>query len=334
MPRRKLLGMLTEHAVRMTGADGAIIADLDEETNTVRYLLTAGGGDTAEVQKLRFPAPTTLSGEAVREGHTVVVDDYRRHPLAHPAWIEVGVRSVVVVPIWAEGKAIAAISCFSLNRPLRFRGSQIAVMEVIAQQAGALVAQDTLYQELEQSYRATVEALTNALEVKDAYTSEHVREIAEMSLDVGRTFRLGSRRLRQLEYAAILHDIGKIGIPSAILTKPGPLDADERAVVEKHTIIGHNLLKDIPFLAKVAEIVRAGHERWDGGGYPDRLSGEQIPLEARIIFVCDAWHAMRSDRPYRKALDVETAQERLRGAAGTQFDPKVVDVFLRSDHAV
>jgi HD-GYP domain-containing protein (c-di-GMP phosphodiesterase class II) len=105
-------------------------------------------------------------------------------------------------------------------------------------------------------------------------------------------------------------------------------------VVEKHTIIGHNLLKDIPFLAKVAEIVRAGHERWDGGGYPDRLSGEEIPLEARIIFVCDAWHAMRSDRPYRKALDVGTAQERLRGAAGTQFDPKVVDVFLRSDHAV
>jgi len=284
--------------------------------------------------KLRFQAPTTLSGEAIREGHTVVVDDYRRHPLAHPAWVEIGVRSVLVVPIWAEGRTIAAISAYSLNRPLRFRSSQIAIMEVIAQQAGALIAQDTLYQELESSYRATVEALTNALEVKDAYTSEHVREIAEMALDLGRTFRLGSRRLRQLEYAAILHDIGKIGIPSAILTKPGPLDADERAVVEKHTIIGHNLLKDIPFLARVAEIVRAGHERWDGGGYPDRLSAEQIPLEARIIFVCDAWHAMRSDRPYRKALDVETAQERLSNAAGTQFDPKVVEVFLRSDHAV
>jgi diguanylate cyclase (GGDEF)-like protein len=334
MPRRKLLGMLTEHAVRMTGADGAYIADLDASTNTLRYLLSAGTADTADIEKLRFAAPATISGEAIREGHTVVADDYRRHPLAQPAWVEIGVRSVAAVPISAGGKTIAAICCYSLNRPVRFRSSQIAIMEVIAQQAGALIAQDTLYQELESSYRATVEALTNALEVKDAYTSEHVRQIAEMALDLGRTFRLGGRRLRQLEYAAILHDIGKIGIPSAILTKPGPLDADERAVVEKHTIIGHNLLKDIPFLARVAEIVRAGHERWDGGGYPDRVSGEEIPLEARIIFVCDAWHAMRSDRPYRKALDVDTARERLRGAAGTQFDPKVVDLFLGSDHAI
>jgi HD-GYP domain-containing protein (c-di-GMP phosphodiesterase class II) len=324
--------MLAEHAVRMIGADGASIADLDEGTNTLRFLYTAGA-EMGDSENVSFQAHRTIAGEAITSGHPVVVDDYRRHPLAHPMFLELGIRSLVVVPIVAGGRTVAAIDAYTINRPMRFGAAQIAMLEVIAQQAGALITQEALYQELELSYRATVEALTNALEVKDAYTSEHVREISELALVLGTTLRLGSRRLRDLEYAAILHDIGKIGVPTAILTKPGPLTAEERAIVERHTEIGHNLLKDIPFLSRVAEIVRAGHERWDGAGYPDRIGGEQIPLEARIIFVCDAWHAMRSDRPYRKALDLETARERLLAGSGTQFDPRVVEVFLRSGAA-
>jgi HD-GYP domain-containing protein (c-di-GMP phosphodiesterase class II) len=271
-----------------------------------------------------------LAGDAIREGRPVDVDDYERSPQGHPFFVERGVRSAVFVPIRVLGSPAGAVVAYTIGRQRRFRKAEQAALEVVAQQAGALIAQDRLYSELEQSYRATVEALTNALELKDAYTSAHVREISELALELGRAFRLGARRLRDLEYAAILHDIGKIAVPGSILTKPGPLDGAERAVVERHTEIGHGLLKDIPFLARVAEIVRAGHERFDGRGYPDGLEGERIPLEARIIFVCDAWHAMRSDRPYRRALDFEAACRELQAGAGTQFDPRVVDVFLRS----
>jgi len=256
----------------------------------------------------------------------LVVDDYRSHPLAQPFFLDLGVRSVAVVPMTTTPGAVAV---HSINRPLRFGSSQVAAIEVIAQQAGALIAQGALYDELESSYRATVEALTNALEVKDSYTSQHVREIAELALAVGQRMQLRPRRLRDLEYAAILHDIGKIGLPTALLTKPGPLDAPERELVETHTAIGHAMLKDIPFLARVADIVRAAHERWDGEGYPDRLAGDRIPLESRIIFVCDAWHAMRSDRSYRRALPPEAARAELVRHAGAQFDPRVVDVFLQ-----
>ena len=135
--------------------------------------------------------------------------------------------------------------------------------------------------------------------------------------------------LRRLEYAALLHDIGKIGIPQEILNKPGPLTPSERAVIETHPILGDRILAPIEQLADVRGIVRACHERWDGGGYPDGKTGVEIPLEARIILVCDAYHAMITDRPYRDRLPDSEARRRLREGKGTQFDPDVVDVFLR-----
>jgi HD-GYP domain-containing protein (c-di-GMP phosphodiesterase class II) len=319
------LAVLAQHAVDLTRADGAAIAVLDERSNMVRYVAGCGEG-FEHVTEVSFPVAQSLSGEASSHGRVLVVDDYRSHPLAQPFFLDLGVRSVAVVPMTTTPGAVAV---HSINRPLRFGSSQVAAIEVIAQQAGALIAQGALYDELESSYRATVEALTNALEVKDSYTSQHVREIAELALAVGQRMQLRPRRLRDLEYAAILHDIGKIGLPTALLTKPGPLDVPERELVETHTAIGHAMLKDIPFLARVADIVRSAHERWDGQGYPDRLAGDRIPLESRIIFVCDAWHAMRSDRSYRRALPPEAARAELVRHAGAQFDPSVVDVFLQ-----
>jgi HD-GYP domain-containing protein (c-di-GMP phosphodiesterase class II) len=127
----------------------------------------------------------------------------------------------------------------------------------------------------------------------------------------------------------LLHDIGKIGVPDGILRKPGPLAGNERSVIETHPELGERILEPIDRLAEVRAIVRSCHERWDGGGYPDGKSGEEIPIEARIVLVCDAFHAMTSDRPYRRRLPVAEACRRLREGAGTQFDPTVVEVFLR-----
>jgi len=159
-------------------------------------------------------------------------------------------------------------------------------------------------------------------------TRRHARWITDLALRVGNELGLGEHSLKRLELGALLHDIGKIGIPSDILAKPGRLTAEERAIMETHPELGARIIAPIDRLQEVGAIVRHCHERWDGGGYPDGLADENIPLESRIIFVCDAYHAMTTDRPYRKRLSVEEACRRLRESAGTQFDPAVVDVFL------
>jgi diguanylate cyclase (GGDEF)-like protein len=180
----------------------------------------------------------------------------------------------------------------------------------------------------EESYVATIGALAAALDAKDRYTEEHSRETAELAVNVGKRLGLPADQLRLLEYGALLHDIGKIGIPGYILQKPGPLTPEEFAIMREHPVIGERILASVPFLAPLGPIVRAEHERWNGTGYPDGLKGEEIPIEARIIHACDAFHAMASDRSYRKALPLEEIVAEFRKETSHQFDPRVVDVML------
>jgi diguanylate cyclase (GGDEF)-like protein len=182
--------------------------------------------------------------------------------------------------------------------------------------------------ELESNYLATLEALSAALDAKDRYSEAHGRETAALCMAVGRRLGCSDDELRYLEYGALLHDIGKIGIPGSILNKPGPLTAEEFAIMRQHPVIGERILAPVPFLAPILPMVRGEHERYDGGGYPDGLKGEAIPLGARIIFACDAFDAMARDRAYRRALSPERALAELRENAGTQFDPRVVAALL------
>jgi putative nucleotidyltransferase with HDIG domain len=183
--------------------------------------------------------------------------------------------------------------------------------------------------ELSSAYRGTALVLGDVIEADDGYTGEHCKSVVALTLDLAEHLDLSAERRRNLEFAALLHDVGKIAIPKEIINKPGKLDPHEWTIVKTHTVEGQKMLDRVGgFMRQVGSIVRSHHERWDGGGYPDGLAGEQIPLEARIISCCDTWNAMRTDRPYRKALANDVAAAELRSAAGSQLDAKLVEALL------
>jgi len=171
-------------------------------------------------------------------------------------------------------------------------------------------------------------ALASALAERDRYTGEHSESVVDLTARVGESLALDAEEIGRVQMAALLHDIGKVGIPDAILNKPGPLDDREWAIMHQHPVIGERILRAIPGMGSIARIVRHEHERWDGGGYPDGLAGPDIPVGARIILACDAYHAMVSDRPYRKAIGHTNAMAELSANAGSQFDPSVVEALV------
>jgi diguanylate cyclase (GGDEF)-like protein len=238
-------------------------------------------------------------------------------------------RSYAVAPIelQADRKGfLVAVIRKGRKPPLSDRTMRL--LDGIAHQAKLAIANATSFESLEQTFLSTIEALANALEARDEYTSTHARAIREMALRVGEELGFDPAGLKRLELGALLHDIGKIGIPSEILLKPGALTREERGVMELHPELGERILAPIARLSDVRPIVRHCHEHFDGSGYPDRRKGEGIPVESRIIHVCDAFHAMTSDRPYRGRLPVDEAVRRLRDGSGSQFDPRVVEAFL------
>jgi HD-GYP domain-containing protein (c-di-GMP phosphodiesterase class II) len=184
--------------------------------------------------------------------------------------------------------------------------------------------------ELSEAYQGTALLLGDVVEADDAYTGSHSRGVVELSLAVSDALGLDSRQRRNVEFGALLHDVGKIAVPKEIINKPGPLDDAEWEIMRQHTIEGERMLNRIGgVLSEAGTIVRASHEDFDGSGYPDGLAGEQIPIEARIVTTCDAFSAMTTTRSYRKAMPTETALTELRDCAGTQFDPRVVEVLAR-----
>ena len=182
--------------------------------------------------------------------------------------------------------------------------------------------------QLSKNYLGTMESLAQAVEARDPYTGGHSHRLESLSIAMARQLKLSEDQAARLEQAGELHDIGKIGIPEAILTKPGTLNPDEWGTMKQHPVMGAEIISRVPFLKDVSIIVRHHHEHFDGSGYPDGLVGENIPFEARVLEVLDAFDAMISDRPYRRALPVGEALRRLKEASGSQFDPSIVEAFL------
>jgi HD-GYP domain-containing protein (c-di-GMP phosphodiesterase class II) len=255
----------------------------------------------------------------------VVRDSSREAIVADlPITAEGGIGAYIGVPVMLSDGAVYGTFCCLSHEPMpELRDRDVQFLKVLAQLVAHQVEEDARVRELRRLEMAAgnVSALLVALAARDGYTEQHSTAVVDLALAVGRRLGLDSAALADLEHAALLHDIGKIGVPDAILGKPGTLDATEWVEMRRHPQIGEAIVASMPALSHLAPVIRAEHERWDGGGYPDGLVGRQIPLAARIVFACDAYHAMISDRPYRAALPREEAIAEIERNAGTQFDP-------------
>jgi diguanylate cyclase (GGDEF)-like protein len=292
--------------------------------------LLAGRGaaySTPEPEKWSQPIASGVIGRCLRERRTIVVNDVTRDADYFSVPGTEAVRSELVAPIWVGPELWGALDVQEVTDNA-FDEADARLIETVTDQLGAALRSAILYEQLERAYLGTAEALATALEAKDAHTANHARSIVSHAGDVAELLGLGAAELRDIRYGAAFHDIGKIAVPETVLNKPGPLTDKERAMVERHVLVGEQILAPVEFLARARTIVRHGHERWDGTGYPDRLAGEEIPLGSRIVLACDALDAMTSDRPYREAMPRTAARAELELHAGGQFDPHVVDALL------
>jgi|1186.fasta_scaffold04073_2 putative nucleotidyltransferase with HDIG domain len=236
-------------------------------------------------------------------------------------WLRrLGYTSLLMLRLAVDGEPFALIELYD-ERSRRFAGGEVRLCQALAAEAGLMVARAQMAERLEEAYIATLGALAAALEAKDAYTNDHASQIADLAGAVCDHLGVPSSDTRIVRLGALLHDIGKIGIPEEILRKPGPLTDEEMRRMQEHPDIGARILEPVPYFAEMVPLVRSSHERFDGRGYPDGLSGGDIPLGSRVIAVCDAYHAMTEDRVYRKALSLEGAIKEIERCSGTQFDP-------------
>jgi HD-GYP domain-containing protein (c-di-GMP phosphodiesterase class II) len=247
-------------------------------------------------------------------------------------------RSFISAPVrFADGRLFGRVCCLSAQPTAPLRGRELRLLEVL----GRLVAERLRRAEEDGATRAMeretgrrqieasgVGAFLSALETRDSYTGEHCDAVVELALEVAREMHLTPDVTREVSQVALLHDIGKIGVPDAILQKPGPLTESEWEVMRLHPELGARMVGSVVGLGHLAPSVRAEHERWDGRGYPDGLKGRQIPVASRIVFACDAFHAMTSDRPYRRALGHDEAVRELEHGRGSQFCPETVDALM------
>jgi putative nucleotidyltransferase with HDIG domain len=306
----------------------AVVQRLDPDG--VLRVVALEGPSAAEVQDLLAHGQRVevgVNGRVARTGRPAMVNDTGLDPDYLGREDGKDPCSQLSLPI-----VVAETNWGVLNLEQRERGAfgeeDLLLAHVVAGQIGAAIHRCQLVGELEDAFLTTIGVISDAVEMQDSYTASHAEEVSDLAVRVGERMGIEGVELDRLRYGALLHDVGKISIPAEIIRKPGPLTPEERARMNEHTLIGARMLERIPFLAPVAPLVRSAHERHDGAGYPDGLAGEEIPPGAMVIATCDAFHAMTSDRSYRRAMSVEAAEAELRANSGTQFRPDVVDALL------
>ncbi|MEO0185528.1 MAG: HD domain-containing phosphohydrolase [candidate division WOR-3 bacterium] len=324
------LEILLQHIVRRLrdtlNYERAAVALIDERNNEL-VMRAAEKPYSKKIQlRLRLKLGEGITGYVARTGKPYIANDVSKNHYYRV--FDKKTKSEIAVPLKIGEKTIGVINIESYEKNA-FDEKDLELLTLVANQASIAIQNSQLYSSLKQSYLDSIKTLVSAIEAKDPYTSGHSERVRKFALKIARELRLKPGQIEELDYAGYLHDIGKIGISDSLLTKPSPLTKEEYEMIKEHPRIGHNILKHARHLAGACEIIRFEHERYDGNGYPNGLKKNEIPIGAKIIAVADAYDAMTTDRPYRRALTKKEAIKRLKECSGTQFDPKIVKVFLK-----
>jgi len=329
---QEIASRLAAQATRLIQADAAFLCLVNEARQRIVTLGVAGL--PLEAVGRTHGIDEGIAGRVVQTGAPYHSPDLANDPIvAHRDLLD-GLGPGVCVPLRTmTGKVVGTLLVARRRSPegevTPFCSEEMRLLTTLAEIAGNALQRARAYEELEEAYIQTVLALAKAMDARDAYTSDHSQRLATWAEATARELGCSEEEIQAVRWGALLHDIGKIGVPDEILRKPGPLNGEEWEVIKRHPEIGAEIVAPVKRLAGVVPIIRHHQERWDGTGYPDGLRGEEIPLGARILAVVDAYGAIIDERPYKRAHSHEEAIAELQRCAGTQFDPQVVEAFLR-----
>lgn len=278
----------------------------------------------------------TIAERVAENGEPILTTNAQQDPRYQDQASVIGLnlRSIMCAPLKTKDEIIGVIYTDNRTTSGLFSPAELTLLSALADQAAIAIQNAQLYQdlqitheELQSSYDTTLEGWATALELRDQTTQEHTQRVTELTVQLGRFLGLDEQHLVHVRRGAILHDIGKMGVPDNILCKPEKLTSEEREIIQKHPQHAYDMLSQIQFLEPALDIPLCHHERWDGSGYPRGLKGEEIPLPARIFTVIDVWDALTSDRPYRKAMPEDQVIQYIEQLSGTHFDPRIVNAF-------
>ncbi len=330
----QVLTVVAEQMIELLNADSCSICSWDADRSTIHTMVTYSPSlsNAASMTKEDKDISSLPEFKTVLEDHQVVkitLSDGKLSPGLRTEMSQKDIQSLMIIPLIVQERAIGCVQLEDHDQQRDYQNQEIFMAQMLANQAAVALENARLYEELEDAYIQTIIALANTVDIRDTYTHDHSQRIAILAQETGEAIGISNTDLENLRWGALLHDIGKIGIPDEILRKPGNLTTDEFEIIKKHPALGAAIIAPVKKLAPVVPIIRAHQEKYDGTGYPDGLAGEQIPISARILAVVDAYIAITDERVYRKGRTHEEAIEELLRCAGTQFDPAIVDTFIQ-----
>jgi len=331
---RELLTKIMSTATKVMRCETSTVYLVDEQTNELYFHIVSGDPNVgAKLQEIRLPMGTGLAGWCAQNNKPVIVPDTEKDPRFFKGADKKSgfvTRSMICVPMRLKDRVVGVLQVLNRTGDIPFNDHDLETLENVANQAVSAIENARLYENIQKVYLSTIEVLATAIDAKDPYTQGHSRRVTQYSVAIAEELNLSPKEVESIRYAGLLHDVGKIGIKDSIIRKPGRLTDEEYAIIKKHPAIGAKILRPVDFLADKIPGVLHHHEYYDGRGYPEHLTGENIPLAGRIICVADAFDAMTTNRPYRKGLTVKTAVGELQKFSGKQFDPVCVEAFIRA----
>jgi putative nucleotidyltransferase with HDIG domain len=326
-----VLNEVMDTIIHLTGAERAFL--MLSNSNEEMDIVVARNWEQEALKPGEHEISHTVVNQVVENNEAVLTTNAQMDPRfdAMQSVVAYSLRSILCVPLKAKDNLIGVIYVDNKAREGIFNESHRSLLSNFANQAGVAIENAQLFNDLSISYDQTLDALVAALDVRDHETEGHTRRVVLYSLSLAQKLGMSEEQQLDLRRGALMHDIGKLGIPDSILLKKGPLTAKEWELMRHHPALGVRMLEGIVFFKGAIEVIGSHHEHYDGKGYPKGLKGDEIPLVARVFSVADAFDAITSDRPYRKAQPFQVARDKIIRGRGTQFDPWVVDAFLSID---